>query len=162
MPSFDYKGPLCHMAAFKQHAVFGIWKWKLIKDPKKYLGEIKSQGGNAMGNLGRITNVNELPPDSVILNFIKQACKLNEDGVKLPAKKITSKPDIPMPVYFKNVLAKNKKAKTVFEAFSPSHKREYLEWITEAKTEETRNKRMATTIEWLTDGKIRNWKYVRK
>jgi uncharacterized protein YdeI (YjbR/CyaY-like superfamily) len=83
-------------------------------------------------------------------------------GVKLPAKKFSSKPDIPMPVYFKNVLAKNKKAKTVFEAFSPSHKREYLEWITEAKTEETRNKRMATTIEWLTDGKIRNWKYVRK
>ena len=162
MPSFDYKGPFCHMASFKQHCVFGFWKAKLIKDPDGYLGENRSQGGEAMGNLGRITSLKDLPPDKVMINFIKQAKKLNDDGVKLPANPAKEKKELEIPDYFINVLKKNKKAFETFNNFSYSHKKEYLEWITEAKTEATREKRMTTAIEWMTEGKSRNWKYQKK
>src|SRR5689334_12878262 len=70
MPSFEYKGPMCGFAAFKQHCVFGFWKTKLIDDPKGYMQERSAQGGDAMGNLGRITSVKDLPPDKVLLDFI--------------------------------------------------------------------------------------------
>src|SRR5262245_20022865 len=73
MPAFDYKGPLCGMAAFKEHAVFGFWKGKLIKDPNNFLQERSVDGGAAMGNLGRVTGVKDLPPDNVIVDFVKQA-----------------------------------------------------------------------------------------
>jgi len=112
-----------------------------------------------MGCLGRITSLEDLPSDKVIIAFIKAAKKLNDEGIKLPAKQKTPKKEIPVPDYFAKALLKNKKASATFTAFSPSHKREYLEWITEAKTEETRQKRMATTLEWLAEGKQRNWKY---
>lgn len=163
MPFFDYKGPFCNFASFKQHAVFGFWKYKLIKDPKGYLQEISNKGGNAMGNLGRITGLKDLPPDKVIIDFIRQAKKLNEDGVKLPSKpKKQPRAELDIPTYFTNTLKRNKKALKTFEGFSYSHKKEYVEWITEAKTEETKNKRMATAIEWMSKGKPRNWKYMRK
>ncbi|MBS4029415.1 MAG: YdeI/OmpD-associated family protein [Ignavibacteriales bacterium] len=162
MPSFDYKGPFCSMAAFKEHAVFGFWKYVLMNDPKNYLGERKNRGGEAMGNLGRITSLKDLPPDKVIIDFIKQAKKFNDDGIKLPAKPKKEKVELVIPDYFINALKKNKKALTVFENFSYSHKKDYLEWVTEAKTEETRNKRIATAVEWISEGKGRNWKYERK
>ncbi len=160
--SFDYKGPLCSMASFKQHAVFGFWKYKLLKDTKGFLKERSNQGGEAMGNLGRITNINDLPPDSIILDLIKQAKKLNDDGVKLPPRPKKQKTALVVPSYFKTTLKKNKKAFEIFESFSPSHKREYVEWLTEAKTEETTMKRLQTAIEWIAEGKSRNWKYMRK
>ena len=162
MPSFDYKGPYFSFAAFKQHCVAGFWKYKLIKDSKGYLGEIAAQGGAAMGNLGRMTSIKDLPPDSVLVDFFKQAKKLNDDGVKQERPKSKPKKEIPMPKEFAAALSKNKKAKEVYENFSPSHKREYLEWITEAKTDETKNKRIETTLEWLSEGKPRNWKYMKK
>ena len=88
---------------------------------------------------------------------------LKEKGVKLPTKKAAKeKKEIMVPDYFLKQLKKNKKAFTTFDAFSPSHKREYVEWITEAKTEETKNRRMETAIEWLSQGKPRNWKYMKK
>ena len=160
MPSFDYKGPYCSMAAFKQHAVFGFWKTALIKDTKNYLQERSAQGGDAMGNLGRIKSVKDLPPDSVIIDYLKQAQKLNDEGVKIPKVKAAAKPLI-IPKELTAALNKNKKAKENFEKFSPSHKREYTEWISEAKTEETKNKRITQTIEWVEEGKSRNWKYER-
>lgn len=160
--SFDYKGPFFSMAAFKQHAVCGFWKYSLLNDPDGYLGERSNKGGEAMGNMGRITSIKDLPPDKVIIDLIKQAKKLNDDGIKLPPRKVKEKKEIVVPDYFTKALNKNKKAHTTFKNFSPSHKREYLEWITEAKTEETRNKRMATAMEWLAEGKGRNWKYERK
>jgi len=117
----------------------------------------------AMGSLGRITSIKDLPSDKVIIGFIKVAKKLNDDGVKLPPrKKKTAKKELIVPDYMIKTLKKDKKAFATFEAFSPSHKREYVEWITEAKTDETRNKRMATMLEWLAEGKSRNWKYQRK
>jgi uncharacterized protein YdeI (YjbR/CyaY-like superfamily) len=159
MPYFDYKGPLCSMASFKQHAVFGFWKIDLINDPHKYLQQHKAAGGESMGNFGRITSLADLPPDEAILDFIRQAKKLNDEGVKLPAKAKAEKKELDVPGYFIDALQKNKKALQTFENFSYSHKKEYVEWITEAKTEATRNKRMDTAIEWLNEGKGRNWKY---
>lgn len=158
MPSFDYKGPLCSMAAFKQHAVFGFWKAALMEDA----GKMKNNQQNAMGHLGKIKSLADLPTDKLLLSRIKEAAKLNEDGVKLPPRKRTEKKDLIIPDYFIKVLSKNKKALQAFDNFSPSHKKEYVEWITEAKTEETRNRRMETAIEWIADGKGRNWKYERK
>ena len=156
---FDYKGPMCTMASFKQHLAFGFWKHKLIKDPKKYLGERSNNGGEAMGNLGKITSLKDLPPDNVIIGFIKQAKKLNDEGVKLPAKPKKPQVELVIPSYFTNALKKNKKAHTVFENFPYSSKKEYLMWVTEAKSEETRNSRLALAVEWMSEGKRRNWKY---
>ncbi|HYG51415.1 MAG TPA: YdeI/OmpD-associated family protein [Flavobacteriales bacterium] len=163
MPSFEYKGPFCSMASFKQHAVFGFWKYKLIKDPKNYLGDIKADGGASMGNMGRITSLKDLPPDSVILGFIKQAVKLNDDGIKMektiknPATAKNTKPDVD----FEAALKKNKKAWNVWEEWTPGKKKEYVDWMKEAKTEETKLKRIKTAVEWISEGKIRNWKYVK-
>jgi len=162
MPSFNYKGPFCSFASFKEHAVFGFWKYQLIKDPKGYLQEISNKGGNAMGNFGRIKNLKDLPSDKVLINFVKQAKKLNDDGVKIPAKLKKPKVDLVIPDYFTNALMKNKKVQEEFDNFSYSHKKEYVEWITEAKSEETRKKRIGTAIEWISERKSRNWKYTKK
>jgi uncharacterized protein YdeI (YjbR/CyaY-like superfamily) len=162
MPSFDYKGPFFSMAAFKEHAVFGFWKYTLIKDPKNYLSERAADGGEAMGHGGRITKMSDLPPDKVMLDFIKQAKKLNDEGVKLPAKPKKEKAPLKIPPYFMTALKKNKKALNTFENFSYSNKKEYVQWITEAKTETTRDQRLETAIEWMEEGKVRNWKYMPK
>jgi uncharacterized protein YdeI (YjbR/CyaY-like superfamily) len=162
MPSFDYKGPFVSMAAFKAHAVFGFWKAKLLKDPKNYLGERATSGGEAMGHMGKLTTVSDLPPDKVMIDFIKQAKKLNDEGVKLPPKPKKAATALNVPPYFLAALKKNKKALNTFENFSPSHKKEYVEWITEAKTEATRSQRMETALEWMAEGKVKNWKYVKK
>ena len=158
MPSFDYKGPFCSMAAFKEYAVFGFWKAALMKDAEK----MKDNQQNAMGHAGKIKTLSDLPPDKVLISWIKEAAKLNDEGVKLPPRKKTEQKDLVIPDYFTKALGKNKKAVKVFEGFSPSHKKEYVQWITEAKTEETRNRRMDTAIEWIAEGKGRNWKYERK
>ena len=160
--SFDYKGPFCSMAAFKQHAVFGFWKSKLLKDPKNYLGERYNQGGTSMGNLGRITSLKDLPPNNVMIDFIKQAKKLNDDGVKLPPRPKKPKIELVVPDDLSNAFRKNKKALATFEQFSYSNKKEYIEWLAEAKTEVTRNSRLTTAIGWMADGKPRNWKYMKK
>lgn len=159
MPSFDYKGAFCSMAAFKHHAVFGFWKSKLLNDPKNHLGENSNNGGTSMGNLGKLISIKDLPPEKSLLNFIQQAKKLNDDGVKIPKKASLKKTELVVPDYFLSAIKKNKKAFDVYEKFSPSHKKEYVEWITEAKKEETREKRMKTAVEWLAEGKNRNWKY---
>lgn len=164
MPCFDYKGPFCSMASFKQHAVFGFWKYKLMKDPKNYLGSIKADGGEAMGNMGRITSLKDLPSDKIIGGFIKQAIKLNDEGVKLdktiknPVNQKNSTPT----AEFSRALKANKKAWKVWEEWTPGKKKEYVDWLREAKTEETRTKRMHTAVEWIAEGKIRNWKYIKK
>lgn len=158
-PHFDYKGVMCSMAAFKQHCAFGFWKAELMKD----VGALKDNNRNAMGHSGKIKSLIDLPSDKILIGRIKEAMKLNEDNVKLPERKNTDKkPEIIIPDSLKKELVKYKKANNTFNNFSPSHKREYIEWINDAKTEETKNKRILTTIEWLTEGKIRNWKYEKK
>ena len=159
-PHFDYNGIMCSMAAFKQHCTFGFWKASLMSDTKKILGQL---GETAMGNFGRITSLEDLPSDKILTSYIKEAARLNKDGVKLPTKpKTTGKKELRVPGYFMAALKKNKKALSTFEEFSYSNKKEYVEWITEAKSEETREKRLETAIEWMSEGKIRNWKYIKK
>lgn len=159
MPHFDYKkSPLCHMAAFKQHAAFGFWKASLMKD-KSLLEAAQSE--SAMGHLGRITSLKDLPSDKKIISWVKEAMKLNDEGIKVSKKTIAPKAEIETLEYFLKALKKNKKALTTFEAFSPSAKREYLDWITGAKTEETKISRLIQAIEWMAEGKKRNWKYER-
>lgn len=157
-PHFDYKGEMmCSMASFKQHCAFGFWKASLMKDSEKLF-----QKKTAMGQLGQIKSLKDLPPDKDLISSIKEAMKLNDKGIKVTKSKPVSKSEIEVPVYLKKALRTNQKALKAFESFSPSHKREYIEWIAEAKTEETRNKRMDTALEWMSEGKSRNWKYSQK
>ena len=153
-PHFDHKGTVCSMASFKQHCAFGFWKQSLLEQ-----GAFPAEK-TAMGSFGRITSLKDLPSDRVMISLIQQAVELNEKGIKVQ-KKPAEKKEIVVPDDLKKALSKNKAAKTAFEKFSPSHKREYVMWIEEAKTEPTRNKRLATTVEWLSEGKSRNWKYER-
>lgn len=157
-PHFDYKGEMmCSMAAFKEHAAFGFWKAPLMKDP--VLAEM-AKSEVAMGHLGRITSLKDLPADKKIAAWIKEAMALNDKGIKMPAKaKPAATKELEVPDYFIKALSKNKKAKQTFDGFSYSNKKEYVMWVTDAKTEDTRNKRMETSIEWLAEGKVRNWKY---
>ncbi len=159
MPFFDYKGTLCHIASFKQHAIFGFWKGALLSDKEGRI--VRGEGENAaMGHFGKITSVNELPKERIIIAYLKEAMKLNEDGIKVAAKaKGAAKPEIPEPDEVKKALKANAAVKKKWAAFAPSHRCEYLEWITEAKTEATRQKRIDTMIEWVGEGRQRHWKY---
>jgi len=157
-PHFDYKGSMmCSMASFKHHMAIGFWKASIMKDPDKIL---ETKDREAMGHMGRITALKDLPPDKIMIKYIKDAARMNDEGINLPAKTTSKeKKVLVVPDYFKKALSKNKKAMKTFEDFSYSHKKEYVEWITQVKTEETRTKRMKTAIEWLAEGKSRNWKY---
>lgn len=158
-PHFEYKGILCSMASFKQHCSFGFWKAAIMDDPH---GVLQTVGKTAMGHFGQITDINNLPPDKTIIAYIKAAMKLNEEGINVVKPKTAAeKKELVVPDYFQKALAKNKKALKTFEALNYSNKKDYIEWITEAKTTATKDKRMATALEWLAEGKVRNWKYVK-
>ena len=160
MPFFDYKGEsLCNMAGFKQHCAFGFWKASLMKDTK--LME-NAKGETAMGHMGRITSLNDLPSDAKMIRYIKEAMKLNDQGIKVEKKKPVAAKPLVVPDYFMKELKKDKVALKVFEEFSPSNKKEYVMWIIEAKTEDTRTKRIEQAVEWIAEGKPRNWKYMAK
>lgn len=149
MPSFEHKGPLCTLAAFKQHCQFGFWKHKLV------VGEAR----DGMG-FGKFSLIAELPSEKELRAFIRKAAQLNEDGIKLPSKPRPKKAKLlKAPPYFLAALKKNKKALVTYEAFPPSKKNEYIDWITEAKAEETRDRRLAQAVAWMAAGKSRNWKY---
>lgn len=157
VPFFDYLDDnLCQMAAFKAHCLFGFWKTPLLNDPK---GILVKEG---MGGFGKITSLEDLPSDRVIIAFMKQAMKLNEQGIKkasLPKKEIKVPPT---PADMTAAMKKNKAAKQHFDKFPPGAKRDYIDWLEEAKTEATRSKRLDTAIEWISEGKHRHWKYQKK
>jgi uncharacterized protein YdeI (YjbR/CyaY-like superfamily) len=155
-PHFEYQGVLCSMAAFKAHATFGFWKSSLMKTLTR-----DGKPDDAMGQYGRITSLDDLPSDKAIIAQVKEAARLNAEGIKAEKTK-TKKPPLKVPSYFQAALKKDANARATFANLSPSHKREYVEWITEAKTDATRQKRLATTLQWLAAGKSRNWKYERK
>jgi uncharacterized protein YdeI (YjbR/CyaY-like superfamily) len=157
-PTFVYEGILCGMAAFKRHCALHFWKGKLLFNGDK---AAKRLGKEAMGQFGRITSVSDLPSEKVLVRYVKEAARLNQEGVKVPSQaKTRARPELVVPDYLAAALKKNARALQTFEAFSPSHKREYVEWLTEAKRNETREKRIGTAIQWLTEGKPRNWKYM--
>ena len=154
-PFFMYAGaPMCQMAAFKEHAALGFWKAALIEG----VPSNSNNGGESAGNFGRLKTVKDVPSRKILAPLIEAAMKLNEEGVAVPKKKST-KPEPDVPDELKAALAKSRKAKAAFEAFPPSHRREYVEWIVEAKRDETRVKRIAQAVEWMAEGKSRNWKY---
>lgn len=161
-PNFTYKGSiLCSMAAFKQHCAFSFWLGALMKDPKNILKS--GEDRTSMGHLGQIKSLEDLPSDKVLQAYIKEAMALIDKGVKMEKKASpAAKKELEVPAFFMSALKKNKKALATFESFSNTNKKDYLEWITEAKTEETREKRMETAIEWMAEGKTRHWKYVKK
>ena len=153
MPSFVYGGGiLAHMAAFKQHASFGFWKHAEV------VGEVEGEG---MGSYGKLTSVGDLPPKRRMQADIKRATKINEERSKAsgPGKSRAPKPPPQAPQDVLAALAKNRKAKATFDAFPPSARRDYVDWIVDAKREETRRKRLAQAVEWMAEGKRRHWKY---
>jgi uncharacterized protein YdeI (YjbR/CyaY-like superfamily) len=158
MPHFEHAGGiLCGMAAFKAHCTFGFWHQGMAE----ILGAHGKKGDAAMGSFGRITTLEDLPEEQTMIRLIKAAAKLNESGTpgrsRATAKGTRKEPAVPADLAA--ALKKNRTAAATFAGFSPSHRKEYIEWITEAKREETRSKRLANTLEWLTEGKPRHWKY---
>ena len=155
MPTFMYHGILCGMAAFKAHATLGFWKGSLIVEG--------AADEDAMGQFGRITSVKDLPGKRQFTGYIRKAMELNRDGIKVqratPKKRGTM--IVKVPADLAAALKSNRKALETFDAFPPSQRKEYVEWITEAKREATREKRIEETIELLKAGKTRHWKYQR-
>ena len=151
-PHFMYRGEmLAGMAAFKQHATFGFWRGSLV------VGEGNAQM-SGMGQFGRLTSLDHLPPRGELEALIRKAMKLTEEGVKPPRDKHKKEP-FTVPQDLRAALDANPAAAATFDGFPPSSQREYVEWVTEAKRDETRVKRLNQAVEWLAEGKRRNWKY---
>lgn len=155
MPHFDYKGVMCGMAAFKEHCAFGFWKESLI------LNRDRSGERSGMGSFGCIKSLADLPSEKALIGYVKKAAALNDAGIKVPGRTQPKKREpLAMPDDLSAALKKNAKARKTFEEFAPSKRREYIEWVTEAKREETRKERLGTSIKWLSEGKPRHWKYM--
>lgn len=158
-PAFIYQGKILFgMSAFKAHCSFGFWNLEL----NKQLAASGVKAEEAAGSLGRVTSLRELPSDRELLSYIREAVRRVKEPAPtlLTRKSAAPKPELTMPADFESALTKSKAAAHAFESFSASHRREYLEWILEAKRDETRQKRIATALEWLEEGKPRNWKYM--
>ena len=160
-PHFEYQGSiLCSMASFKQHCAFGFWLESRLSDPNNLLAVNGERVG--MGSLGKIASIEDLPAEEHLRGFILEAMRLIDSGVKLKKENKPQEPkELVVPAYVTEALADHAAAKKVFEGFSYSNKKEYIEWFEDAKTEATREKRIAQALEWLAEGKVRNWKYVR-
>lgn len=152
MPTYTVGGKIVLItSAFKAHAALNFWRGQEIGDGSPKAG--------AMGQFGRLTSVEDLPPDTELDALIGEAAALAKTAPAPRKTKHEPKPAPEMHPDFASALAKADKAKSTFDNFPPSCRREYLEWISEAKRDETRNKRIATAVEWLAEGKRRNWRY---
>lgn len=153
-PNFEYKGLMCSIASFKEHCSFGFWKQSLL-ETSSFPAE-----KTAMGSFGKIRSLADLPGDKTMKKLIRDAMKLNDGGIKVAKPKASGeKKELVVPEILIAALETNALASEIFNNFPYSCKKEYIQWITEAKTEATRDKRLATTLEWLAEGKRRNWKY---
>ncbi|MFO1340879.1 MAG: YdeI/OmpD-associated family protein [Burkholderiaceae bacterium] len=154
MPCFMLGGRiLANMAAFKAHCAFGFWQGGAVAGADK--------AGEAMGQLGRITGPADLPSPARLQAMVRQAAKLVEQGT--PARRsqrpATPKPPPELPDFLTAALRQHPEAARHFQAFPPSAQREYVAWLAEAKQAATRERRLAQALEWLAEGKRRNWKY---
>ena len=156
VPFFDYKGPFCNMASFKEHCAFGFWKSALV------LGKADAPTAPSAGSFGRITKLSDLPSKAQLTKYVKVAMKLNDEGVKVTTRKSAPKKALAMPADLGAALKKNKKAQSAFDGFSPSQQREYIEWVVESKSDYTRQRRLETTVEQSSEGKTRHWKYQKR
>ena len=161
-PAFMHKGIVCIMAGFNEYVGGNFGKGALIVPSNAR----RASDDKGMQQLGKIHSIEDLPPRRKIIGYVKAAVKLNEGGVPTPnrGKDAPSRRRGPLrtPPSLTKALARNAKAKATYEGFSPSHKREYVEWIADAKTDETRDRRIEQALGWLADGKPRNWKYMKK
>lgn len=155
-PFFEYHGVMCNMAAFKQHCAFGFWKGALVLG-----GDAKDNDG--AGSFGRIASLADLPSDEQLTHYIHRAMRVNEAGEKSPTrgKAAAAKGEAVVPEDLAAALRADEAARTGFAGLSPSQRREYVDWLTEAKTDATRKKRLATAVEWIAQGKSRHWKYAK-
>jgi uncharacterized protein YdeI (YjbR/CyaY-like superfamily) len=151
MPSFTYRGKiLAGVAAFKAHASFGYWNDSMLSQDAK--------NRSAMGQFGRLTSVDDLPDRATLIALTRQSMALIESGAK-PPRATAKKAPFTVPQDLRAAIDGSPAAKATWDGFPPSCQREYAEWVTEAKRDETRAKRLGQTIEWLVEGKRRNWKY---
>ena len=160
MPFFLYNGLMIgNMASFKQHCSFGIWG----KEGPANLRKDGVYDREAMGQLGKLTSVKDLPKDSEFIKYLRAAAAEIDTGARTQnysrPKPTTPKPPPEIPPALTAALKKNRIAAGHFAAMAPGCQREYCEWISEAKRDETREKRVATAVEWIAEGKRRNWKY---
>jgi uncharacterized protein YdeI (YjbR/CyaY-like superfamily) len=154
-PHFMHHGILCSMASFKSHCAFGFWKETLMTGTEGPNGTIAPQ-------FGKVTSVRDLPTRAAFLRLVREAARLNEDGVKPPPRPAPDRArSVRAPADLLAALKNNARARAAYDEMSPSHKREYIEWITEAKRDETRKRRVAAAVEWMAEGRIRDWRYVR-
>lgn len=160
MPFFVYKGSnLCHMAAFKHHASFSFWLAGKMRDSHKLFVSTENSG---MGQFGKVSRVDQLPRQDILIAYISEAMELIDSGEKLQSNAKKSAPKFEVPDVMTNALTQNPKAAANFLNFSQSNKNEYIDWIVSAKTETTREKRIAQMLEWVEEGKPRNWKYMKE
>lgn len=152
-PHFDHKGIMCSMASFKEHCAFGFWKQSLL-EASAFPAE-----KTAMGSFGRITSLKDLPNDKTMKKLIRDAMRLNDDGITVKRTVSKEKKELVVPDVLLEALARNSAAAETFNSFPYSKKKDYAEWIAGAKSEATRDKRLGTAIEWLAEGKSKNWKY---
>jgi len=154
-PHFMHHGILCSMASFKSHCAFGFGKEQLMTGTQGPEGVVTA-------HFGRVTSVRDLPPRAVFLRLVREAVRLNEQDVKPAPRSVPDRSrSVRAPADLLAALKNNARARAAYDEMSPSHKREYIEWITEAKRDETRKRRVAAAVEWMAEGGIRDWRYVR-
>jgi hypothetical protein len=156
MPSFEYRGILCAMAAFKEHCTFGFWHPLMREQAGR-----DAASKDAMGQFGRIREIADLPRDGALRALIRRAAKLNASGVKMPRPPDKKRPLV-VPKDLGAALRRNDKARATFKSFTRTHQREYVDWIESAKREDTRARRLATAIEWMAEGKVKEWRYLKR
>ena len=154
MPAYLADGKIVLIAsAFKAHAALNFWRGQEIGDGQPKAG--------AMGQFGRLTSLGDLPSDAELDALIREAAVLAKTAPAPRKAKSTPKPAPEMHPDFAAALARAPKAKAALDGFPPSARRDYLEWIADAKQDSTRHKRIALAVEWLSEGKRRNWQYER-
>jgi uncharacterized protein YdeI (YjbR/CyaY-like superfamily) len=156
-PHFDYKGDFMFViASYKNHCSFSFIKAELMSDVSLKESKVLKP---VQRFLGKVTSLADLPPDDEFIKLLKEAMVLNEKGIKVVAPKSDKTKVFETPAYFLEKLATNAKAKEIFESKSDSFRKDYIIWITDAKTDATRQKRMDEALEWIAEGKGRFWKY---
>ena len=149
-PFFTYNGPLCSMAAFKQHCAFGFWKGALVVDDAPEV--------EGAGQFGKITKIEDLPAREMLVAYVLRAMELNDSGA-VPGRRKAPKPELEMPADFDSALDANPAARAAFDAFPPSHRREYIEWIIDARRDDTRRRRIEKAVSQIAESRSLNWKY---
>jgi uncharacterized protein YdeI (YjbR/CyaY-like superfamily) len=159
-PHYGYKGDhLVMMAGFKSHCSFSLYKAEIMKD-KTIQDSVKA--GKKFGYMDKVKSIDELPAKKVLMAYIKEAMVINESGLKKAVVKSDKPKVVEMPDYFAKALKANTKAYKVFAEKSDSFRKEYIVWIGDAKTEDTRQKRIEQSLEWIAEGKGRFWQYAKK